>query len=67
MTSLRSRSVLALPFIGLACLGLSLNGLADSHQQSELKQPKRNISALEQKLATQRQQKGQLPNSNRDY
>ena len=60
MTSLRSRSVLALPFIGLACLGLSLNGLADSHQQSELKQLKRNISALEQKLATQRQQKGQL-------
>ena len=60
MTSLRSRSFLALPFIGLACLGLSLNGLADSHQQSELKQLKRNISALEQKLATQRQQKGQL-------
>ena len=51
---------MALPFIGLACLGLSLNGLADSHQQSELKQLKRNISALEQKLATQRQQKGQL-------
>lgn len=60
MTSLRSRSFLALLLIGLACLGLSLNGLADSHQQSELKQLKRNISALEKKLATQRQKKGQL-------
>lgn len=51
---------MALPFIGLACLSLSLNGLADNHQESELRQLKLSISALEQKLITQRQQKDQL-------
>lgn len=60
MTTLGAKSFLALPFIGLACLSLSLNGLADNHQESELRQLKRSISALEQKLITQRQQKGQL-------
>ena len=60
MTTLGAKSFLALPFIGLACLSLSFNGLADNHQESELRQLKRSISALEQQLITQRQQKGQL-------
>lgn len=51
---------MALPLIGLLCLNLSLYGLADNHQEAELKQLKRSISALEKKLEHQRQEKGAL-------
>jgi septal ring factor EnvC (AmiA/AmiB activator) len=60
MTKLKARSLLALPLIGLFCLSLSLYGLADNHQEAELKQLKRSISALEKKLDQQRQEKGAL-------
>ena len=60
MTKLKVRSLLALPLIGLLCLNLSLYGLADNHQEAELKQLKRSISALEKKLEHQRQEKGAL-------
>ena len=62
MTKLKARSCLALPLMGLLCLSLSLSlyGLADIHQEAELKQLKRSISALEKKLDQQRQEKGAL-------
>ena len=60
MVKLKPRSFLALPLIGLICFSLSFYGFADHHQESELKQLKRTISALEKKLQTQRQEKSQL-------
>lgn len=60
MDESRARSFLALPFVGLFCFSLSFNGFADNHQESELKQLKRSITALEEKLQAQRKEKGQL-------
>ena len=60
MVKLKPRSFLALSLIGLICFSLSFYGFADHHQESELKQLKRTISALEKKLQTQRQEKSQL-------
>ena len=50
----------ALPLLGLICLSLSFYGFADNDQQSELKQLKQAIFALEKQLQSQRQEKDQL-------
>ena len=61
MTKLRARSFLALPLIGYIYLCLSAYGFAeDHHHESELKQLKKNIFALEKKLHAQRKEKGEV-------
>lgn len=60
MTKPKAQSLLALLFLGLLCLYTSIDSLADNHQQDELNKLKRSISALEIKLQSQRQEKGQV-------
>ena len=60
MTNVKAMSFLALPLLGIICLSLSLYGFADNHQEAELNQLKRSISALEKKLQTQHQEKNAL-------
>lgn len=60
MTKAGARSFWALPLLGLICLSLSFYGFADNDQQSELKQLKQAIFALEKQLQSQRQEKDQL-------
>ena len=56
----KASSILALPWATVFFLCLSTDGFADNLQQTELKQLKQAISALERQLQSQRQEKHQL-------